>query len=116
MKIFSPAFALSLWLLGGCDQLGSSQIEVRNSSNAPLAAVQADVGGKRIEIGLINAGQVVKIDFAPVSDSGVRISYSADSGSRPLSCTGDVYITTGLRQHLIATIGPDQNCRIEEAK
>lgn len=103
-----------LGLLCGCSQPGASQVEIKNNTGVPLVGVEVDVGGREIQVGLVDAGHVARVKFDPVSDSGLRIRYRKGSGSIPLFCTGDVYVTTGLRQHVLASIGPGEDCRVEE--
>lgn len=114
MTISRVVVITSLWALVSCGQQRASHVEVRNDAGVPLTDVEIDVGGKKIQVGLIDSGHATKVAFDPVSDSGVRISYKEGHGSRAHSCVGDVYVTTGRDQHVVAIIGPSQICRLQE--
>lgn len=116
MKISRVVVIVVITFFAGCSQLGSSQIEIRNKVDVPLTGVEIEIGGERVHVDMINPGAVAKASFEPSGDSGVRISYREGQDSRILSCVGDVYVTTGIRQHLVAIIGPDQSCQVEEVE
>lgn len=58
----------------------------------------------------------MNVAFDPVSDSGISVSYQEANDSRSSSCSGDVYVTTGLGQHIVVSIGANQSCKFGERK
>lgn len=114
MSLLRLPMIFFLLALGGCAQSGTNAIEIKNGGDVPLTDVGVDVGGKRLQVDSIKPGEVARIAFEPVSDSGVQISYRKGAESRIHSCSGDVYVTTGLAQHLLVTIATDA-CQVKEA-
>ncbi len=112
MTAVRATLAISFFFLSACSQLGSSYIKIRNDGDAPLTAVDVQLGGKRYQVELIRSKAVAKITFEPVSDSAVRIEYVSQGRKR--TCVGDVYVTTGLRTRISAVIGTGDACKVEE--
>ena len=101
-------------LIGGCDQYGPSSVEIRNRAGVRLAGMEVDVGGRKIQVAPIDPGDVAKVEFTAVADSALRVRYQRAGESSTLSCHGDVYVTTGSRQHLLVNIDSSGGCEAKE--
>jgi len=77
-------------------------------------AIEIHVGGKTIQANPIESGKTESLGFDSISDSGLQMRYRLEGDATITECQSDVYVTTGLRQHLVATIEADKSCRVEE--
>lgn len=101
-------------LISGCAQ-GSSSVEIENGTDDQLVKVEVDVGGRKIQVAAIDASESKKIEFTPVSDSALSLRYQRANESSISNCRGDVYVTTGLRQHFVVNIDSNGDCHVKES-
>jgi len=101
-------------LIAGCGQYGPSSVEIRNSAGVRLVDMELDVGGRKIQAAPIDPGHVAKVEFTAVSDSALRIRYRRADEPPTSSCDGDVYVATGLRQHLRVNVDSSGSCEVKE--
>ncbi|WP_131453107.1 hypothetical protein [Xanthomonas citri] len=113
MKTFKFALTFILLITGACSAGDYNYIDIKNGGDAPLHAVEVDVGGGGYKIDLIKARHKKRIEFDPISDSGVSIEYVREGGAEKKVCSGDIYVTTGLSTHILAVIEADGTCNFE---